>query len=144
MKTCECSSDLFSCVFLTSDNGCTMLLNSPWSVQVLLALSVLTLGSDSEPQNAPRVFLSFKVTRHCVLFEWVAIVMEEDELSSALIEAMPGPPSPPLTLHPRSTPLPGGNWVEAWLCEEIKFLKFPVDCGIGQESGAYCSPWDGM
>lgn len=20
------------------------------------------------------------------------------------------------------------------------FLKFPVDCGIGQESGAYCSP----
>ncbi|XP_050979022.1 semaphorin-3F [Labeo rohita] len=40
-----------------------MLLNSPWSVQVLLALSVLTLGSDSEPQNAPRVFLSFKDLR---------------------------------------------------------------------------------
>ncbi|ROI16274.1 hypothetical protein DPX16_12392 [Anabarilius grahami] len=37
-----------------------MLLGSPLSVQVLLALSVLTLGSDSEPQNAPRVFLSFK------------------------------------------------------------------------------------
>ncbi|XP_048027914.1 semaphorin-3F isoform X1 [Megalobrama amblycephala] len=40
-----------------------MLLGSPWSVQVLLALSVLTLGSDSEPQNAPRVFLSFKDMR---------------------------------------------------------------------------------
>ncbi|KAL1265975.1 hypothetical protein QQF64_004002 [Cirrhinus molitorella] len=37
-----------------------MLLDSPWLVQVLLALSVLTLGSGSEPQNAPRVFLSFK------------------------------------------------------------------------------------
>ncbi|XP_026077380.1 semaphorin-3F-like [Carassius auratus] len=36
---------------------------SLWSVQVLLALSVLTLGSDSEPQNAPRVFLSFKDLR---------------------------------------------------------------------------------
>ncbi|XP_067286918.1 semaphorin-3F isoform X1 [Pseudorasbora parva] len=40
-----------------------MLLGSPWSVQVLLALSVLTLGLDSEPQNAPRVFLSFKDMR---------------------------------------------------------------------------------
>lgn len=40
-----------------------MLLGSPWSVQVLLALSVLTLGLDSEPQNAPRVFLSFKGKR---------------------------------------------------------------------------------
>ncbi|XP_077059951.1 semaphorin-3F isoform X2 [Siphateles boraxobius] len=40
-----------------------MLLGSPWSVQVLLALSVLTLGLDSEPQCAPRVFLSFKDMR---------------------------------------------------------------------------------
>ncbi|XP_058646840.1 semaphorin-3F isoform X1 [Onychostoma macrolepis] len=40
-----------------------MLLDSRWSVQVLLALSVLILGSDSEPQNAPRVFLSFKDLR---------------------------------------------------------------------------------
>ncbi|XP_039529237.1 semaphorin-3F isoform X1 [Pimephales promelas] len=40
-----------------------MLLGSPWSVQVLLALSVLTLGLDSEPQSAPRVFLSFKDMR---------------------------------------------------------------------------------
>ncbi|XP_073681411.1 semaphorin-3F isoform X1 [Garra rufa] len=40
-----------------------MLLDSPWSVQVLLALSILTLGSGSEPQNAPRVFLSFKDLR---------------------------------------------------------------------------------
>ncbi|KAK2874064.1 hypothetical protein Q8A67_021217 [Cirrhinus molitorella] len=40
-----------------------MLLDSPWLVQVLLALSVLTLGSGSEPQNAPRVFLSFKDLR---------------------------------------------------------------------------------
>ncbi|CAM4731730.1 unnamed protein product [Leuciscus chuanchicus] len=45
---------------LSDFNGCTMLLGSPWSVQVLLALSVLTLGLDSEPQSAPRVFLSFK------------------------------------------------------------------------------------
>ncbi len=66
--------------------------------------------------------------------------MEEDELSSALIEAMPGPPSPPLTLHPRSTPLPGGKWVEVWLCEKINFFKFPVDPGIGQELRVYCSP----
>lgn len=75
-----------------------------------------------------------------MLFEWVAIVMEEDELSSAPIEAMPAPPSPPLTLHPRSTPLPAGKWVEVWLCEKINFLKFPVDHGIGQELRAYCSP----
>ncbi|XP_042622599.1 semaphorin-3F-like [Cyprinus carpio] len=40
-----------------------MLLDSLWSVQVLLALSVLTLGSGGEPQNAPRVFLSFKDLR---------------------------------------------------------------------------------
>ncbi|KAK7119201.1 hypothetical protein R3I94_021146 [Phoxinus phoxinus] len=40
-----------------------MLLGSPWSVQVLLALSVLALGLDSEPQSAPRVFLSFKDMR---------------------------------------------------------------------------------
>ncbi|XP_016380709.1 semaphorin-3F-like [Sinocyclocheilus rhinocerous] len=40
-----------------------MLLGSLWSVQVLLALSVPTLGSDGEPQNAPRVFLSFKDLR---------------------------------------------------------------------------------
>ncbi|XP_043108395.1 semaphorin-3F isoform X2 [Puntigrus tetrazona] len=40
-----------------------MLLDSRWSVQVLLAISVLILGLDSEPQNAPRVFLSFKDLR---------------------------------------------------------------------------------
>lgn len=37
-----------------------MLLESPWVVQILLALSVLSLGLDSDPLNAPRVFLSFK------------------------------------------------------------------------------------
>lgn len=58
-----------------------------------------------------------------MLFEWVAIVMEGDELSSALIEAVPGPTSPPLTLHPQSTPVPGGKWVEVWLCEKINFLS---------------------
>lgn len=37
-----------------------MLLESPWVVQILLAVSVLTLGLESDPQNAPRVYLSFK------------------------------------------------------------------------------------
>ncbi|XP_065097046.1 semaphorin-3F [Paramisgurnus dabryanus] len=37
-----------------------MKLESPWKVQILLALSVLTLGLDNDTQNAPRVYLSFK------------------------------------------------------------------------------------
>lgn len=53
------SSDLCTCVF----NACTMLLDSLWPVQVLLVLSVLTLVLGNEPQNAPRVFLSFKDLR---------------------------------------------------------------------------------
>ncbi|XP_056323702.1 semaphorin-3F [Danio aesculapii] len=40
-----------------------MLLDSLWLVQVLLVLSVLTLVLGNEPQNAPRVFLSFKDLR---------------------------------------------------------------------------------
>ncbi|XP_068080491.2 semaphorin-3F isoform X3 [Danio rerio] len=40
-----------------------MLLDSLWPVQVLLVLSVLTLVLGNEPQNAPRVFLSFKDLR---------------------------------------------------------------------------------
>ncbi|XP_051529433.1 semaphorin-3F isoform X2 [Myxocyprinus asiaticus] len=40
-----------------------MLLDSLWAAQILLVLSVPTLGLDRDPQNAPRVFLSFKDLR---------------------------------------------------------------------------------
>lgn len=89
-----------------------------WSVELSVRPCIRRLWSlhwDADSRSS--------VTRHCMLFEWVAIVMEGDELSSALIEAVPGPPSPPLTLHPQSTPVPGGKWVEVWLCEKINFLS---------------------
>lgn len=101
-----------------STNGGVERIQNLWSVELGVRPCIRSLWClhwDADSRSS--------VSRHCVLFEWVAIVMEGDELSSALIEVVPGPPSPPLTLHPQSTPVPGGKWVEVWLCEKINFLS---------------------